>query len=78
MSLLLWPYITEIERGLLIYKKEIGKSKRAMAWWLRSWIPNSGVPGLKLLNGSKVNLAFHPYKADKMSAKKSWGPSGKD
>ena len=64
MSLLIWPYITKIERGLLIYKKEFGKSKHAMALCLRSWIPNSEVPGSKPLNRSKVRLALHPSEAD--------------
>ena len=33
---------------------------------LRCWIPNPGIPSSKLLCGSKVDLAFHPSKVDKM------------
>ena len=40
-----------------------------MAWWLRCWIPNPGVPRSKPLGGSKVDSAFHPSKVNKMSTR---------
>ena len=43
-----------------------------MAYRLRCWIPNPGVPNSKPLGGSKVNSAFHPSKADEMSARNIW------
>ena len=48
-----------------------------MAYRLRCWIPNPGVPNSKPLGGSKVNSAFHPSKADEMSARNIWQLSGK-
>ena len=35
---------------------------RAMAQWLRRWIPNSGVPCSKPLGGSKVDSAFSSFR----------------
>ena len=49
----------------------------AMAWWLRRWIPNPGVPCSDQLGGSKVGSAFHPSKVDKMSTRNFWECSGK-
>ena len=42
------------------------------------WISNPGVPCSKPLGGgSKVDLAFHPSKVDKMSTRNFWELSGK-
>ena len=38
--------------------KKMGKPKRAMAQWLRCWIPDPGVPASRPLGGSKVNSSF--------------------
>ena len=48
-----------------------------MASWLRSWIPNPGVPCLKPLGGSKVDSAFYPSEVDKISITNLWELSGK-
>ena len=49
----------------------------AMAYWLRGWIPNPGVPCLKPLGGSKVDSVFHPSEVDKMSTRNFWELSDK-
>ena len=49
----------------------------AMAWWLRCWIPNPGVPCSKPLGRSKVDSAIHPSEVDKMSTRDFWELSGK-
>ena len=49
----------------------------AMAWWLRRWITNPGVPCSKPLGGSKVDSAFHPSEVDKMSTRKFWELNGR-
>ena len=36
-----------------------------MAYWLRHWIPDPGIPCSKSLGGSKVDSAFHPSEVDK-------------
>ena len=41
------------------------------------WISNPEVPCSKPLGGSKVDLAFHPSKVDKMSTRNFWELSGK-
>ena len=43
-----------------------------MAEWLRHWITNPGVSGLKPLGVSKVGSAFNPSKVDQMSTRNSW------
>ena len=48
-----------------------------MAYWLRRWIPKSGVPGSKPIGGSKVDSAFDPSGFHRMSTKKSWVLYGK-
>ena len=50
---------------------------RAMAQWLRRWIPNPGVSCSKPLVGSKVDSAFHPSEVGKMSTRNFWELSGK-
>ena len=49
----------------------------AMAWWIRRWIPNPGIPCSKPLGGSKVDSAFHPSEVDKVSTRNFWGLNGK-
>ena len=63
--------ITEIEQCLLIYKKDVGKSKQAVAQWLKCWILNPRVLGSKPLGGSKVNTTILPSEVDSMSTRKS-------
>ena len=41
------------------------------------YIPDPGVMCSKLLGGSKVDSAFHPFKVDKMSTRNFWQLSGK-
>ena len=41
----------------------------AMAWWLRCWFPNPGVPHSKPLGDSKVHSAFHSSEVDKMTTR---------
>ena len=43
-----------------------------MAYWLRRWIPNPGVPRSKPLGASKVDSAFHPSEVNKMSTRNFW------
>ena len=47
-----------------------------MAFSLRRWIPNPGVPCSKPLGGSKVDSAFHPSEVGKMSTRNFWELSG--
>ena len=42
-----------------------------MAYWLASWITNTGSRDSKPLCSSKVDSAFHPTEVDQMSARKS-------
>ena len=44
----------------------------AMAYWLRCWISNPGVPCSKPLGGSKVDSDFHLSEVDKMSTRNIW------
>ena len=49
-----------------------------MAWWLRCWIPNPGVPGsksLSSLSSSKVDSTFHFSEMDEIGPRYSWGLS---
>ena len=55
----------------------VDKHYRAMAYMLRHWIPNPGVPGSKPLDGSNVDSAFHPFKFDQLSTKNCWELNGK-
>ena len=48
----------------------------AMAYWLRCWTANAGVPYSKPMGGSKVDSAFHPSEVNKMSTKNFWDLSG--
>ena len=48
-----------------------------MAWWLRRWIPNPGVPCSEPLDGSKVDLAFHTSEVGKVRTRNIWELSGK-
>ena len=48
-----------------------------MAEWLRHWIPNPGVPGLKPLGGFKVDSAFHPSEFNELNTRNSWELNGK-
>ena len=54
------------------------KTHGAMAYWLRHWISNLGVPCSKPLGGAKVDSAFHPSKVDKMGTRSIWELSGKN
>ena len=49
---------------------------KAMAYWLRCWVPNPGIPYSKPLGDSKVDSAFHPSQVDQMSIKNFWELSG--
>ena len=44
---------------------------------VKALIPNPRVLFSKPLGGSKVDLAFHPFDVDKMSARNFWELSGK-
>ena len=48
-----------------------------MAFWLRHWIVNPGVPCSKPLGGSKVDSASHPSEVGKMSTGNIWELNGK-
>ena len=48
-----------------------------VAYWLRRWIHNLGVPCLKPQGGSKVDSVFHPCEVDKISTRNFWELSGK-
>ena len=50
---------------------------RAMAQWLRRWVPNPEVPCSKPLDGSKSDSAFHPSEVNKMSNRDFWELNGK-
>ena len=41
----------------------------AMAQWLGCWISNIGGLQLKLLDGSKVNSAFHSFEVNQMNTR---------
>ena len=47
-----------------------------MAYWLRRWIPDPGVPCSKPLGGAKVDSAIRPSEVDKVSSRNFWGLSG--
>ena len=49
----------------------------AMAYWLRRWIPNQGVPCSNPLDDSKTDSAFHPSKVDQMNTRNFWERRGK-
>ena len=57
--------------------RNIIRTIRMYCWMIRCWIPNPGVLFSKLLGGSKVDSAFHPFKVDKMSTRHFWELSGK-
>ena len=58
------------------YKIHVGFD-RAMAYWLRCWVPNPEVLYSKPLGGSEVDSVFHPSEVDKMSNRDFWELSGK-
>ena len=45
------------------------------ASWLRSWIPNPGIPSSKPLVGSKFDSAFHPSEVNQTSTRVSGIPN---
>ena len=49
-----------------------------MAYWLRHWIPNPGVPCSKPLGDSKVDSAIHSSEVNKMSTRDFWELCGKN
>ena len=50
-------------------KRNIQYTRVRMTEWLRHQIPNPGDLGSKPLSGSKVDSAFHPFKANKLSTR---------
>ena len=62
------------EKGLMNEEED---EWRRMAYWLRHWIPNQGVPISKLLDRSKVDSDIHPSEVDKLSTRNSRELSGK-
>ena len=62
---------------VLKVKMPLSLNNGAMAYWLRCWITNLGVPCSNPLRDSKDNSAFHPSEVDQMYTRNSWELSGK-
>ena len=58
-------------------KMPLSLNNGAMAYWLRCWITNLGVPCSNPLRDSKDNSASHPSEVDQMYTRNSWELSGK-